>query len=400
MMSLKPNAFQIDSTKDTLYYNSKELNDYDPLFYYGCKTKPRNIITKKNIPDCEYIYANLKSKEWNISSAECKKAQLLISKSWVDKHFFKNVDASAVESRIIDNIQEEVSGDVVTEDAAEVSGEVEEAPPLLLLKDNEKFCDADGNILEVETRGEKNRHKIYFKVADISKGFDMPNLSISLLNKDKGYERNTDYKTFNILKGLTKDYPKTTNKKCLYLTYHGLLRVLFVSRNKNVKRFQDWAEENLFTIQMGNKEEKMKLSAKILNVSPKNIKAVFETYANKFPCIYLICLGKVKDLRETFNIDVSIDGELNVYKYGFTDDLGRRIGEHESKYGKMKNVVISLSTFHIIDTKYTSEAEHEVREICNAFEKKLNVEGFNELIVLNDKELVQIKKQYNRSIQT
>jgi hypothetical protein len=102
----------------------------------------------------------------------------------------------------------------------------------------------------------------------------------------------------------------------------------------------------------------------------------------------------VKNLRETFNIDASVDGELNVYKYGFTDDLSRRIGEHESKYGKLKNVVLTLSTFHIIDTKYTSEAEHEVRDICNAFEKKLNVEGFNELIVLNDKELIQIKKQY------
>ena len=404
----KPVPFSIDASNSSntniLYYNSKELNDYDPVFYYGCKTKPRNIISKKNIPESDYLYANLKSKEWNISSADCKKAQLLISQSWVDKHCFKMCDR--VESKVIiqpkENIIKEIvennsevveNNSEVVENNSENVENIEEAPKILILKDSEKFCDNHGNILEIETRGEKNRNKVFFKLKDVSKCFEMNYLDSTILQKDKGYHHTTDYKTFFIRKYLSKEQPPTI-KKCLYLTYHGLLRVLFVSRNKNVKRFQDWAEENLFTIQMGTKEEKMKLSANILNVSPKNIRAVFETYANKFPCIYLLCLGKVKDLRETFNIDALVDGELNVYKYGFTDDLGRRIGEHDSKYGKMKNVVLTLSTFHIIDAKYTSEAEHEIREICTAFEKKLNVDGFKELVVLNEKEFVQIKKQY------
>jgi len=72
------------------------------------------------------------------------------------------------------------------------------------------------------------------------------------------------------------------------------------------------------------------------------------------------------------------------------------MGEHESNYGKMKNVTMTLSTFHIVDTKYTSEAESEVREMCDTFEKKLNTKGFNELIVLNEKELAQFKKNYRR----
>jgi hypothetical protein len=387
----KPTAFKIDTTKDILYYNSKDLNEYDPLFYYGCKTKPRNIIMKKNIPESEYIYANLKSKEWNITSAHCKKAQLLISQSWVDKHFFKNDTIIKPDININIHIEEKV--ELIEKNIDKHEENIEEAPSLLFLKDTEKFHDIDGNILEIETRGEKNRNKIFFKLVDISKSFEMEYLDTTISKKDGGYNNITDYKTFFIRECLSNKQSPTI-KKCLYLTYHGLLRVLFVSRNKNVKRFQDWAEENLFTIQMGSKEEKMKLSANILNVSPKNIKAVFETYANKFPCIYLLSLGKVKDLRETFHIETSMDGELNVYKYGFTDDLCRRIGEHETKYGKMKNVVITLTTFHIIDTKYTSEAEHEVRELCNAFEKKLNVDGFKELIALNEKEFTQIKKQY------
>jgi hypothetical protein len=78
-----------------MYYNSKELQEYDPVFYYGCKTKPRNIIKKKNIPSTEYLFANLKKGEWNVSSDDCKKSQLLISRAWIDANM-----KSMVESRI------------------------------------------------------------------------------------------------------------------------------------------------------------------------------------------------------------------------------------------------------------------------------------------------------------
>ena len=44
-MSVKP--FQINSC-DKLYYNMKDLTILSPEFFYGCKTKPRNIIQKKN----------------------------------------------------------------------------------------------------------------------------------------------------------------------------------------------------------------------------------------------------------------------------------------------------------------------------------------------------------------
>ena len=69
---------------ETMYYNSKDLQRYDPLFYWGCKSRPRNIIKKKQICESEYLFANLKMGKWNISSAKCKKSQLLITKSWVE----------------------------------------------------------------------------------------------------------------------------------------------------------------------------------------------------------------------------------------------------------------------------------------------------------------------------
>jgi hypothetical protein len=169
-----------------------------------------------------------------------------------------------------------------------------------------------------------------------------------------------------------------------------------VSRNKNVERFQDWAEESLFTIQMGTKEDKVKLGTSILNISPKTYKAVFSTYANKFPCIYLLSLGTVKDLRDTFGIDASTPDDYIVYKYGFTDDLQRRIGEHETKYNKLPNVNVKLATFNIIDPIYMKDAERDIREECNAYEVSLKLYGYNELVVLNEKQLKHTKQHYSR----
>jgi len=383
-----PTPFFIDSLKTKMFYNSKHLFDFNQTFYYGCKSKPKSIIIKKKIPPSEYVYANLKLNEWNLSTADCKKSQLLISKEWVDTHFFKKTEPDVVS--VVPVIHAEP---VLPEEFPDT--ETVDAPALLILGDNEKFKDTNGNIVEIETRGTKSRKNIYFKVSDVSLGFDMKSLNKVLCNKEKGYERDTDYKLFFIRDRFTNGEPHTI-KKALYLTYHGLLRVLFVSRNKNVERFQDWAEESLFTIQMGTKEDKVKLGTSILNISPKTYKAVFSTYANKFPCIYLLSLGIVKDLRDTFGIDASTPDDYIVYKYGFTDDLQRRIGENETKYNKLENVNVKLATFNIIDPIYMKEAERDIREECNAYEVSLKSDGYNELIVLNEKQLKHTKQHYSR----
>ena len=59
---------------------------------------------------------------------------------------------------------------------------------------------------------------------------------------------------------------------------------------------------------------------------------------------------------------------------------------------------MKIGTFNIIDTKYTSEAENEVREMCAAFEVRIKktTQGFNELIVLDDKQFANMKKLYRR----
>ena len=417
----KPEPFYIDSSKINQYYNNTDLINYDKNFYYGCTTKPKTIVIKKKIPESEYLYANLKKGDWNLSSSECKKSQLLISKEWVDKYYFKIDErkeptiipkpVNIVFEEPIINKQNLKAPILLVEDDDEIdiddlesnndeneNDTIEQVPRILLLDDREKFRDNDGNIVEIETRGSKKYNDIYFKVAHVSKGFNMKYLNKVLTNKSRdGYVRNVDYKNFLIAS--INDGQETTNKNnktSLYLTYNGLVKVLMVSRNKNVERFQEWAIKTLFTIQMGKEEDKVELGTKILGISEKTYRALFSKCANKLPSIYLIYLGNVKELRKTFEIDDSFPDDSGVYKYGFTDDLGRRMGEHETKYGKLENVKLVLTTFHGIDPQYLREAEHDIKEECNAYEINLQTEGYKELIVLNKKQLEHVTKNYGR----
>jgi hypothetical protein len=233
----------------------------------------------------------------------------------------------------------------------------------------------------------------------VSVGFGMPSLSRNILRHkyvdvENGYEYGVHYKAF-------KRVPSgETNKQemALYLTYKGLLRVLFVSRNRNVDKFQDWAEEKLFTIQMGTRDQKVKLGAEVLNTSPRILKAIFDKHASTFPSIYLMSLGKVRDVRETFGIPDDKPDDSTVYKFGFSEDLARRVTEVQSEYSKLPGVTVDPAIYQFIDIKYTSEAENEVRETCTVYEVRVKktTQGKNELIVLDDKQFANMKKTYRR----
>ena len=88
-------------------------------------------------------------------------------------------------------------------------------------------------------------------------GFEINNLNETLIDTRNSYKINIDYKFFFINKSVPNRIIQV--KKELYLTYRGLLRVLFVSRSGKVDYFIKWATEKLFTIQMGTKINKEKL---------------------------------------------------------------------------------------------------------------------------------------------
>ena len=221
----------------------------------------------------------------------------------------------------------------------------------------------------------------------------MPNIKKIILNPDKdGYSINEHYSFFTIQKRTSGDI--LNSKKELFLTYEGIIRLLYVSRSKNAANFRNWATEKLFTIQMGTVENKEILGTNILNVNIESFRAVFKSHASKFPCIYLLELGTVKNLRSIFDISLDINDNLIIYKYGFTDNMERRLFEHNNDYGKLKNININLATFHIIDVKYTSEAENDLRQFFKNMKKTLNIDGRKELIAIDKDELKTVIREY------
>jgi hypothetical protein len=375
------------------YHNSKDMLTLNPGFFKGFTTTPRRIIDRKKIPATDYLYATMeKGKGWNLSTDKCKKAQLLISANWINANRFFGIGASAAINEVVNKVEVNEVEVEKTNEAMESS--VQSAPPILHLSDAEKFHDVDGRVIDIETRGERDRKNIYFKVKDVSIGFEMPRLN-DTLTRERGFDRDIHFTAFKREIRSVNDGSKPY-KTTLYLTYKGLLRVLFVSRNKHVDKFQDWAEEKLFTIQMGSKEQKVKLGTDLCNIPLKTYQAIFESHTSNFPSIYLVSLGKVRDVRATFGISETISDDSVVYKYGFTKDFARRIGEHNLKYSKLPGVTVDVKWFQNIDIKYLSDAENEVEDECSAYGTRLYTPGYNELIVLNDKQFDHMQKSYRR----
>src|SRR5690606_41976867 len=104
----------------------------------------------------------------------------------------------------------------------------------------------------------------------------MENLLTTVINKKNNrYVEGIHYKYF-ICEKMYKVQNPTDTKKELFLTYKGILRVLFCSHSKKADSFVDWATETLFTAQMGTRRARKNLAASILGVDAEVIREVFD----------------------------------------------------------------------------------------------------------------------------
>lgn len=366
---------------ETININNKEyiIGDYifsnAPIYSKGCRSS-RDIISKKQIEAKNYIYARYKDSKWVITDGKSFKFdKILFIKSFVDK------------------IPELKTNDVSSND------DIIKAPSIIELKNEEKFTDNDGNIIEIETRGERAVDKIYFKVKDVANGFEMKNLSEILIKSNTSYEEIKDYKYFicenqkNVLK---KTIKQIVVKKELFLTYEGILRVLFVSKCGRANTFIKWATEKLFIIQMGTNEQKLKLRD-TLGVLPEAVREVCKKSTSPISCIYLFTLGTVASLRKTFNIPTEgyNDNDI-IIKYGRTEDLERRTAEHNNDYGKLDNVDLRLLMYSFVNSSYAVDAENDIANFYNYSKYKYEIEGRNEMAIIPKDKIDMVKKEYEK----
>ena len=180
--------------QDDIYYRYDQCLKKYPLLKKGCKTK-KDFLTRYNINSDQMYFAKYIDNEWNVVDEPKKRDTLFIMRSIIQDIVKKGVPI----------------------------------PDTIHLKEEEMFCDADGNVFDVHVVGEREYDKCYFSLDYVMNAFNMETLNKVITDPRKGYEKDVDYKIFitSMLKG----------QKKLYLTYHGLTRAIMVSRNDTVKKY-------------------------------------------------------------------------------------------------------------------------------------------------------------------
>ena len=355
------------------YISGDELMKHAPLFYKSSKNS-REVLRKHNIPEKSFIYAKYDTK-----------------KNWIKTNGksirFDKVLFSEDYCRTI----KELNGQKVDDKG------VEEAPNEIKLSDDEKFKDDNNNIIEIYTIGVRTYDKIFFQCCDVSIRFDIKNLNNSIIDEKSSYEKEKDYKYFNVkIKAncLKNENGPIKIKKELFLTYTGLLRVLFCTRNNKTSNFIKWATETLFIHQFGTHEQKQELSSALLGISANVIKEVFNKEANVLPCIYFVTLNTVKMLREEMKIDEKHKDNDMVCKFGCAENFGRRIGELQTKFKDMKNCDLKCKTYSYIDPMHKFDAENDIRNLMNMMKTRIEYKTENELVIVSNIEFEFIKSNF------
>ncbi len=369
------------------YINCDLILTAAPIYSKGARTS-RALVKNKKIPENMYVYARPNEKnELTQTDGRSKK----VDKIFLNKDYIVNIS----ELRQQKNGNGNGNG---SNGAVDNNKEIREAPPIIELADNEKFTDNEGNVVEIETRGKRSYDSIYFKVKDVSTGFEIKRLSASLLCEDSGYESTLDYTYFvcKKYKSLVDNADKKRIRvtKELFLTYHGILRVLFVSRSGKANHFIKWATETLFTVQLGTEPKKCQLVSDLLGVSIQTVKEVLKTSPRSLPCVYLFSLGTVKNLRKSMNIDAKYRDNDIVCKYGYTIDLSRRMAENMKTYGSIDNVELKLKCYSYIDPTYCPKAETHIKDYFAAINCNLKYKDYSELVVIKTKLLTTTENQY------
>jgi hypothetical protein len=263
-------------------------------------------------------------------------------------------------------------------------------PPILELKDSEKFKDEHNNTLEIQVRGIRDKDLCFFKLADVSDEFDMKRLRDVVVRDGSSYIVDIDYIFFacptqsgNEIQSQGED---------LYLTYNGVVRMLYVSNSLTARHFQEWASKSLFTIQIGTTESKYKLCANILGTSVSDIKRMLKSAVGRISCVYLLSIGITDDVKDSMCIKIKYKGTYIVIKFGKTVNLDERIDDHIRDYGDINGSQLAIKFFAQVDPEYLTEAEGEIREYFREF--KINYDGHTELAMISEDKLKDIALLY------
>lgn len=343
-----------------------------PTIFKGYRSS-RIFISGNNVSSDNYIYAKEIKGIWSQSDGKsCRFDKIMINKDYFDENFLKNNKCSKPNKYI-------------------------DAPPVIKLEDHEKFYNNDDEIVEIEVLGERDPNNCYFKLRDIALGFDMHGLRKVILDERRdGYQLNKHYVIFHWEKnaGTADKKNKCVIKKEIFMTYLGILRILFASKKTTADKFASWATNILFTAQMGSEKQKLILVSSLLGVPMDSVRAVFDKSSDNVSCNYLFSLGTVKELRQKLNIPDDWNDNDTVAKFGTTADMKRRLGENKAEYKKI-GVDLELLLFNQVDPQYTFQSETCVKRLFRMMNLNLVHNHYKELVIIPKKRMNDIREGYS-----
>ena len=407
MESLK--VYKLESKK---YVCANDIRDEVlPKFMDKAKKKtPRWLAEEFDIKKEEHIYATMDDGELKQRMSSMTKARLFVTLSWTKENLpkedldYKEWVANGRCEKKKDNSDEDSDNDSDNDSGEDnnndnkkskkKSNPVEEQYPLIDLSIKERFKAEHKSFIDIEIRGKREVNECYFKVKDVEKAFNIDRLRHHMTDQRKeghtsGYKLDKDYKYLEINDGGNRQEKNSE----IYLTYLGLLRVLITTKNGKTEPFIQWATNVLFTAHLGTPKQKRKLASELLDVNYTVLNSVLSRTNDKLSCIYLFKIGTVKQLRKDLKISKDIGDDNIVCKYGRTDDLNRRAREHRTAYSFSNNEPEML-LFALIDNKFNSKAERDVKEYFKKRGEKLTNDAHTELIYISDSDVKDIKKGY------
>ena len=352
-------SFLFEQFDNSEVYDANFIKETNPSLFRGKNKAIISIIKSQNIPQEQYIYASVLKNVYKRLPYDSiyKSKRILIKKDWVDK----NIPGFGT--------------------AIAKKPDCPPLPPIIELSEERELKDKNGEIIPMIVCGEFHIDKMFFRAKDVENMLELKNLSCILQDSHKSsFTENIHYVKFTITNVKIKDNQLVKNNIELFLTYHGFIHILFVTRSEYALTFQKYVLNILFTHQYGSKPQKIELANDLLETTNvKAIKAFLKTDVICLPCIYLYELGKTKDLREKFNIPSYHDDEAIVYKYGLTTDLSRRTSEHSLNFKKL-GIRINLKHHAFIDCMYLQKAENDLKRYFTNMNYNIDNPNYTEVV--------------------
>jgi len=264
------------------------------------------------------------------------------------------------------------------------------APSIIKLEKDQKFKDEQNNLLQIETRGQRTPEDILFRAKDVETEFKIPELIHSIQRKDNNsaYKQKIHYDKYKCIR-------KNKISIEVFLTFPGILRVLFCSRSGVAEKFVKYATNILFVHQFGTPDQKQELSSELLGISLIHCKKIIAD-AYKRSGVYLLILGKVRTLRKSMNIPMCFNDEAYVVKFGCTKNFCERFKQHTATFGKIDGVHLHILQTVDTDKEQKMNAETDLKKWLRENAQKLKYKDFKELAIMDlaNREFIQKKNDF------